>query len=447
MNQDGFSQKVESLQQRLQTLRQQKSDALVRQPQLSTKILEELGAALEELHVAQAELQQQNEELIATRHVIETERRRYQELFEFAPDGYLVTDAQGVIREANLAAATLLNVRQQHLAGKPLIVFIVEEDRKILRMYLMQLQEKGHSQREWEARVQPRESEPFPAAFTVAPVHDSQGRVVALRWLLRDIADRKQTLEELKLAKEAAEAADRTKSEFLAAMSHELRTPLGVILGYDTLLLEGAFGALTTEQLRPLRRMNENANELLELINAVLDLSRLEKGRLPIDIREVKVSELLAMLKEETLELQEQSSLSFVWWIAERLPSLHTDPGKLKMVLKNLIGNAVKFTERGSITVTAQSCEGGVEIRVTDTGIGIPPEALAYIFEPFRQVHDFSAEQHKGTGLGLHIVKRLLELLGGSVVVESEIGRGSTFCVWMPPLSEPGKLVKPTQDL
>jgi signal transduction histidine kinase len=117
------------------------------------------------------------------------------------------------------------------------------------------------------------------------------------------------------------------------------------------------------------------------------------------------------------------------------------------MVLKNLLGNAVKFTERGSITVTARSREEGVEISVTDTGIGIPRKALAVIFEPFRQVHDSSTKQNKGTGLGLHIVKRLLELLGGSIGVESEVGRGSTFRVWMPSLSEPGEPVRPNQDL
>jgi PAS domain S-box-containing protein len=482
MELDAFSGQVEVLHQRLQTLRQQKGGASVRQPKLSTEVLEELGTALEELHVAQAELQQQNEELIATRHVIETERQRYQELFEFAPDGYLVTDAQGMIREANRAAATLLRVRQTFLIGKPFVIFMAAGEREALGALLIELQEGSRAVREWEARLQPREAQPFSAALTVTPAYDSRRKVAALRWLLRDITARKraeealreahdelerrvqertadlrhanETLraeiverqrieEELRQAKEAAESADRAKTEFLATMSHELRTPLGVILGYDDLLLEGTFGSLTTEQLRPLRRVNENAKELLDLINAILDLSRLEAGRLPIETREIHLPDLLATLKDETQGLQEQSGLSFVWRIAERLPSLQTDPGKLKIVLKNLIGNAVKFTKQGSITVTARSCEGGVEVSVTDTGIGIPREALAIIFESFRQVQSSSTEQYKGTGLGLHIVKRLLELLGGSVVVESEVGRGSTFRVWMPLLSELGKPGKP----
>ena len=119
-----------------------------------------------------------------------------------------------------------------------------------------------------------------------------------------------------------------------------------------------------------------------------------------------------------------------MWQVEEELPPIYTDPGKLKVVVKNLIGNAVKFTKAGSITVSAHSHTGGVEISVTDTGIGISQEALALIFEPFRQVD--SSGQQRGTGLGLHIVKRLLELLGGTVTVESAVGRGSAFRVWLP---------------
>jgi signal transduction histidine kinase len=126
------------------------------------------------------------------------------------------------------------------------------------------------------------------------------------------------------------------------------------------------------------------------------------------------------------------STLDFIWKVEGELPPLHTDPGKLKVVLKNLIGNAVKFTKEGGITVEARRYSGGVEIAVSDTGIGIPPEAVESIFEPFRQADSSITHAHGGTGLGLHIVKRLLELLGGTVTVESEVGRGSTFRVWVP---------------
>jgi signal transduction histidine kinase len=130
--------------------------------------------------------------------------------------------------------------------------------------------------------------------------------------------------------------------------------------------------------------------------------------------------------------VRERSNLEFVWQVERELPPIYTDPAKLKVVLKNLIGNAVKFTEQGCVTVDAYPSARGIEIRVADTGIGIPPEALPVIFEPFRQLESATTRQHEGTGLGLHIVKRLLELLGGKIKVESELGRGSTFRVWVP---------------
>ena len=248
--------------------------------------------------------------------------------------------------------------------------------------------------------------------------------------LEREISGREQMEEALREAKEAAEAANRAKSEFLASMSHELRTPLGILLGYIDLLLEKTFGSLREEQVDTLRRIDRSARELFDLITAVLDLSRLEAGRLPVEVREVQVPELLEELKAETQEVRERASLEFVWQVEGELPPLQTDPGKVKVVVKNLIGNAVKFTKAGSITVAAHNHDGGVEISVTDTGVGISQEAIELIFEPFHQVDN--SGQLGGTGLGLHIVKRLLELLGGTVTVESEVGRGSTFRVWVP---------------
>jgi len=267
-------------------------------------------------------------------------------------------------------------------------------------------------------------------------LQEENGEVTKLVCLNEDITARKRTEEELRQAKEAAEAANRAKSEFLATMSHELRTPLGVILGYTELLLEDAFGRLGEKQTDSLRRIDRNARELLDLITAVLDLSRLEAGRLPLRMRQTQVADVLQEVQAETQPLQEQARLTFGWEIEPALPVLDTDPGKLKIVLKNLIGNAVKFTPSGSITVAARRAHGGVEICVTDTGIGIPPESQACIFEPFWQLEDPLAPRARGTGLGLHIVKRLLDLLGGTVTVESAVGRGTTFGVWLPEMTE-----------
>jgi len=227
------------------------------------------------------------------------------------------------------------------------------------------------------------------------------------------------------------ERANRLKSEFVATMSHELRTPLGAVTGYTDLLLEGVFGTLTPEQVDTLQKVQRSAQELLTLINSTLDLSRLETGQTGSVFTEVRLADLIDEVDSETRGLQERSPLSFLWKVS---PNLHvrTDPAKLKLVLKNLIGNAIKYSERGTVTLDAFPAKGGVEIVLADTGIGIPPEALPIIFEPFRQADASSKRRHGGVGLGLYIVRRLLDMLGGFVSVDSEVGRGSTFRVWLP---------------
>src|SRR5213078_3931236 len=144
--------------------------------------------------------------------------------------------------------------------------------------------------------------------------------------------------------------ANRLKSDFLATMSHELRTPLNIIMGYNELLLDAGYGSLTAEQTDILKRMERSARALRELIDATLDVGRLETGRLPLDLKKIVIAELIQELQGETQDLQEQSGLTFIWQVAPALPPLYTDQTKLKVVLKNLIGNAVKFTEEGSVT-------------------------------------------------------------------------------------------------
>jgi len=237
------------------------------------------------------------------------------------------------------------------------------------------------------------------------------------------------------------------RSEFVATVSHELRTPLNIILGYGELLLTDTFGALNDEQRSTLQRMDRRARELLELVNSTLEASRLERGQVPIDVKPTSLRELIEAIDSETRELQERAAIPLRLDLTERDVELQTDPAKLKVVLKNLVVNALKFTERGSVTVRLRTAAEDVTIAVADTGIGIPRDALALVFQAFRQVHGASTHPHGGVGLGLFIVARFVELLRGTVAVESDVGRGSTFSVTLPyaftQRSEPAAAAEP----
>ncbi|MBI3756757.1 MAG: PAS domain S-box protein [Deltaproteobacteria bacterium] len=230
--------------------------------------------------------------------------------------------------------------------------------------------------------------------------------------------------------------ANRLKEDFVGAMSHELRTPLNIILGYNQLLRDENFGPLNAEQQEVLGRIDKNTKELFELINAVLDLSRLQSRRIPLTLNALNIPEFLSDLQIDFHHLQTKPGLRVEWDLAPELPALQTDATKLKMVLKNLLTNALKFTQAGLITISVCSLGTGVEFRVADTGVGIAKEDLPYIFEPFRQGKNSTVQHRSGVGLGLYIVRQLLDLLGGSISVESVEGKGSLFRVWMPQHTE-----------
>ncbi len=228
------------------------------------------------------------------------------------------------------------------------------------------------------------------------------------------------------------------KDEFLASVSHELRTPLNVVLGYIDLLLDHSFGPLEPAQRDILHRITRNATDLSHLINDLIDLSRLEAGRLKVEVSDVALAPIFAELRGVMDVLLAGHDVEFRDTVAAACEAVVADRDRLKQIVTNLLVNAVKFTERGSIALAAERTDdGGVAVSVTDTGIGIPPAAHQAIFEPFRQVHD-RGRRVPGAGIGLSLSARLAELMGGRLTVTSEPGAGSCFTLHLPAAARAG---------
>ncbi len=240
--------------------------------------------------------------------------------------------------------------------------------------------------------------------------------------------------EELTVAYEKLKELDRLKSRFVSMVSHELRTPLSAIYGFTEMMEAGIYGPITESQQTALDRIKVNDQRLLNLVNDLLDRARMEAGQMSLHIADFSIPELIQDMESTMRVLAEAKGLYLRTEVAENVPEMvKGDDKRLHQILVNLINNALKFTESGGITVriyTPDSEHWAIDI--ADTGPGIPEDALNYIFEPFRQVDGSAIREHKGFGLGLAIVKQLSELMGGSVSVASELGKGSTFTVLLP---------------
>jgi signal transduction histidine kinase len=215
-------------------------------------------------------------------------------------------------------------------------------------------------------------------------------------------------------------------------MSHELRTPLNAILGFTGVVLQGLSGPLTAEQERQLRIVRDSSQHLRDLVENVLDISRIEAGQVGLEYARVDLRDLLRRRLDSFSPVAARKSINLVLDAPTHGFVIHSDGRRIAQVVGNLVSNALKFTDAGEVVVRLQACEGRVEIAVIDTGVGIPDDALGQIFNPFAQVVRPGGRLRDGTGLGLAISRNLARALGGDVTVQSEVGRGSRFTLWLP---------------
>ena len=363
---------------------------------------------------------------------------RYRSLFAALAEGVMVQDAGGRIFEHNPAAAHILGLSDDQLAGRTSIDsawHCVHEDGT-----------------EWPGSDHPamvclRTGEPVPAQImgvqrsdgslvwiqlTSRPVDESGVRTVVTSFA--DITQRKVVEAELRQAMTVAEAAVRAKSEFLATISHEIRTPMNGIIGMTELVLDTA---LTQHQRDYLETVRQSADALMEIINDLLDLSKIEAGHMELESIDFEPRALLEHLCRPIALSAQRKSLAFALELGAGVPALaRGDPGRLRQVLVNLLGNAVKFTQRGAVTLTVDARTGStagdapsivLDCEVGDTGVGIPADKQELVFDAFAQADSSTTRRFGGTGLGLAITRRLVEAMGGSISVSSAPGLGSRF--------------------
>ena len=354
--------------------------------------------------------------------------------FENLSESVIITNLEGRITDCNAATEKIFGYTRPELIGQMPEIWHDPDVPSMVDSIMQGLKEQGR----WvgEIRFIRKNGQRGICDALVLPLYDEDGRRTATLGVSRDITERKQYEAALQEAKEAAEAANRAKSAFLASMSHELRTPLNAIIGYGEMLEDVSVERGYADIARDLGRITSSGRHLLSLINDVLDLSKIEAGKTNLYLETFSLTPLIHEAALSTMPLVEENQNHLTLQLDPDLGHIHADVVKMRQILLNLISNAAKFTHHGEITIRAQRQKATptdlIIIQVADTGIGMTAEETQRIFQAFTQADDSTTRRYGGTGLGLTISSKFAELMGGSVSVESTPDVGSTFMVHIP---------------
>lgn len=431
--------RLEEMKRRLDDVWARASDTAAPGLTRARPALETMGTAVEDLHLAA-------QEVAATARRVQTERLRYEHLFQLAPNGYLVTDQAAVIEEANQAAGVLLARDPGSVVGETLHDLLAPEQRERV------------TEIEDAARADPRgvvvaddvmvtvAGGEMPVSVRCRAICDVEDRVVGYGWILDDLGGRFEAERRARESQEADiahfrdlaqhwERLESAKSHFLSLASHELRTPVTVLGGYLSMLDAGTFGQLPQPVESVIALLVAKTRELNDLVNDMLETARLDDDRVGLRTQVVDIAEVVGHVVDDWRPLKRpEQRLRLVR--PDEAVTVSGDPARLRTIVTNLVGNAIKYSPDGGDIVCSVGRNGGeVVVSVADSGVGVAPESLSLLFTRFGRVVTPATSRVPGTGLGLYIARELARMHGGDITVQSTVGEGSVFTVSLPLLA------------
>lgn len=404
------------------------------------KLVESLQQSNMLFSEANEKLQNEISERKQAEDLLRQNEEKYRMLFELSPVGITTMDMKGMVTSCNPVVYKKGGYSEGELVGKHFSKLAVVQPKdmpKFLKVFNSIV--RGKASQPFEVAYNRKDGSLAWTELHVALLA-AGGKKLGVQVMQRDITEHKQLEQEIQRKNEQLEAqneelgkASRAKSDFLARMSHELRTPLNVVMGFAELMLDQVPGKINEEQRQCLDDILTSSRHLLGLINEVLDLAKVEAGKVELRLKDIALSEVVESVTSAMMPELSQRKQSLDVSLDDGLPLVQADEARLRQVFFNLLSNASKFTpDRGKIRIEASRKDGWCQVSVSDNGIGIKEEDLKQIFEPFYQADDSMTRERRGTGLGLTLVKELVEMHGGRILVESKYGKGSSFIFTLP---------------